>query len=334
LIIAGLATGGIAAGDLLTAGSPRRAVPDAAERYGASHVQHASVLRFQAGFLWGVGTSAYQIEGAVHADGRGASIWDRFSHTPGKTKNGATGDVACDHYHRYEQDLDLMQHLGVQSYRFSIAWPRVLPTGSGRVNQQGLDFYRRLVEGLLRRGIRPLATLYHWDLPQALQDRGGWPARETALRFAAYAEVVVRALGDLVPAWITLNEPWVVANVGYRWGGHAPGLRSPQAAAQAGQHLLLAHGLAVQAFRALHPKNGQIGITLSLTPTYPAADMPQDWAAARLADGFVNRAYLDPVLRGSDPSDVRVVGEPHNTTYDRIPPGDLPVISTPIDSWA
>ena len=199
------------------------------------------------------------------------------------------------------------------------------------MNRTGLDFYRRLAEGLLEREIAPLATLYHWDLPQALQDRGGWPARETALRFAAYVEVVVRALGDLVPAWITLNEPWVIANVGYRWGGHAPGLRSPRAAAQARQHLLLAHGLAVQAFRALHLRNGQIGITLSLTPTYPVADTAQDRSAAWLADGFVNRAYLDPVLRGSDPSDVRVLGEAHNNTYDRIPPGDLPITSTPID---
>ena len=158
----------------------------------------------------------------MRADGRGESIWDRFSHTPGKTKNGATGNVACDHYHRFRQDLDVMQHLGVQSYRFSIAWPRVLPTGSGWVNQKGLDVYRRLVEGLLQRDIRPMATLYHWDLPQALQDRGGWPARETALRFAAYAEVVMRALGDLVPAWITFNEPWVIANEGYRWAATRP----------------------------------------------------------------------------------------------------------------
>ncbi len=337
---AGAAVGGLAASDLLAA-CALPAPPDAAATrasVGAAAPRHADVsstraplLAFPQGFRWGVATSAYQIEGAVRADGRGASIWDRFSHTPGKTKYGATGDVACDHYHRWADDLDLMQRLGVPSYRFSIAWPRVLPNGLGQVNQKGLDFYRRLAEGLLQRNIRPMATLYHWDLPQTLQDRGGWPARDTAQRFASYAEVVFRALGDVVPDWITLNEPWVVANVGYRWGGHAPGVTDAMAAARARQHLLLAHGLAVQSFRATRPARGQIGITLNLSPVYPATATVEDRMAALLTDGFLNRAYLDPVLRGSDPTDVQVSGESTNSAYDRIPAADLPTIHAPID---
>src|SRR5256714_4049813 len=246
-----------------------------------------ALLRFPTGFLWGAATSAYQIEGAVHADGRGESIWDRFSHTPGKILHGNTGDVACDHYHRYRHDLDLMQRLGLRSYRFSIAWPRVQPAGTGRVNQKGLDFYRRLVDGLLQRGIHPMATFYPWDLPQALQDRGGWPNREIAKRFAAYAEVVVHALGDTVSTWITINEPWVVADLGYGSGAHAPGIRDPQQATQANHHLLLGHGLAVQAFRALHLKGSEIGITLNLVPVSAVSLRENDPPAAPGPHGYI-----------------------------------------------
>jgi beta-glucosidase len=260
-------------------------------------------ISFPPGFLLGTATSAYQIEGAVTEDGRGPSIWDTFSHTPGKVYRGDTGDIACDHYHRLESDLDLMASLGYRSYRFSIAWPRVLPAGQGQVNQRGLDFYRRLLSGLHDRGIVPMVTLYHWDLPQALQDAGGWPARDTAARFADYAAVVAAELGDLVPLWITLNEPWVSAFAGHLQGRHAPGAADLSTALRAAHHLLLGHGLAVAALRAGRG-TGQVGITLNLADVAAGSSDPADVAAAERIDGQANRWFLDPVLRGRYPADL------------------------------
>jgi beta-glucosidase len=288
---------------------------------------------FPQGFLWGVATSAYQIEGAVREDGRGESIWDRFSHTPGRTVDGATGDVADDHYHRYAADLDLMRSLGIQSYRFSVAWPRVVPDGAGPVNQKGLDFYRRLVDGLLARHIRPMATLFHWDLPQALQDQGGWESRDTASRFADYADAVFRALGDAVPAWLTLNEPKTVVQEGYIAGVHAPGIADPARAYVALHHMLLGHGLAVQAYRARVARRSDrgIGIALNLSPVYPGDADPGTAAAVALQDGFENRLYLDPILRGTYPADATAALGGAWPSPAIIQPGDLGTIGTPID---
>ena len=281
--------------------------------------------------FFGVATAAYQIEGAVTADGRGESIWDRFAHTPGKIAGGDTGDVACDHYHRWEQDLDLMAALGIESYRFSIAWPRVQPEGRGPANDRGLAFYRRLAEGLRERGIEPVATLYHWDLPQALQDEGGWAARDTTERFAEYAAVTARALSDVVAAWITHNEPNVVTFNGHAEGIHAPGIRDWATALRVSHHLLLSHGLAARALRAALPSGAPVGITLNLHPAWPARDTPEDRAAAVIADGHQNRWFLDPVLRGVYPDDMiehygRTLGPP-----DSVRDGDLPTISEPLD---
>jgi len=290
----------------------------------------AAALRFPAGFRWGVATSAYQIEGAAQVDGRGESVWDRFSHTSGRVQNGDTGDIACDHYHRYEEDLDLMQSLGIQSYRFSIAWPRVFPSGSGAINQRGLDFYKRLIDGLLKRGIQPLPTLWHWDTPQQLEDQGGWVSRDTAQRFAEYADTVFRVFGDSVPAWMTLNEPKTVVTVGYLQGFHAPGFHNPHKAYAAMHHLLLAHGLAVQAFRA-SGAHGQIGIVLNLMPIYAADDDPQAMPAVRVQDGYENRLYLEPVLRGQYPEDMLAVLDHESSVASAIRPGDLALIGAPID---
>lgn len=287
--------------------------------------------KFPTGFIWGSATAAYQVEGAAKEDGRGESIWDRFSHTPGKVKNGDTGDVADDHYHRYEQDLDLMKDLGLQAYRFSVAWPRIFPTGSGPVNQKGLDFYKRLAEATLKRNIRPMATLYHWDLPQALEDKGGWVSRDTAQRFAEYADTVFRALGDQITTWITHNEPWVVAYVGYGWGSHAPGLRDFKKAVQVTHNVLLSHGLAVQALRATNAKNSQVGITLNLSPMYGIKDTPEDKAAAQRYDGFQNRWFLDPVLKGAYPADMLPYYEKKYGPLDYIKPEDLKIINAPTD---
>lgn len=288
-------------------------------------------LKFPADFLWGVATSAYQVEGATQVDGRGNSIWDTFCRIPGKIKNGDTGDVACDHYHRYEQDLDMLAQLKTQTYRFSVAWPRILPTGSGQVNQKGLDFYKRLVEGLLKRNIRPMATLYHWDLPQTLQDTGGWLNRDTAKYFAQYADTVFRALGDQVPGWITHNEPWVVAYVGHAWGTHAPGLTDWGKAIQVTHNLLLSHGMAVQSFRALNLKKAQVGITLNLTQAYPATNSAEDKAAAYRIDGFQNRWFLDPVFKGSYPTDTKAYFEKKYGPMNYIEAQDSQVIAAPVD---
>jgi beta-glucosidase len=278
-------------------------------------------------FRWGAATSAYQIEGAVAEDGRLPSIWDTFCRVPGAIDNGDNGDVACDHYHRWPEDIALMRRLGLDSYRFSIAWPRVLPTGTGKVNAAGLDFYDRLVDGLLAAGITPFATLYHWDLPQALQDRGGWPARDTAYAFAEYAGVVAARLGDRVADWFTLNEPLCSAWIGYLEGKMAPGIRDLELAVRASHHLLLGHGLAMQAVRAASPAAARLGAVFNLSPCEPASDSPDDIAAARRADGHTNRWWLDPLHGRGYPTDM--IEE-----YGVAPPvldGDLDLIAAPTD---
>ncbi len=286
---------------------------------------------FPDNFLWGAATSSYQIEGAWDEDGKGESIWDRFSHTPGKIVDGSTGDVACDHYHRWQEDLDLMQSLGLQAYRFSIAWPRILPQGRGQVNQAGLDFYDRLVDGLLARNITPFVTLYHWDLPQALEDAGGWPDRATAEAFVQYAEVVSARLGDRVKHWITHNEPWVAAFLGYGVGIHAPGARDFQQAAAAAHHLLLSHGWAVPVLRANSPE-ARVGITLNLTDVVPASPSPQDYHAARELDAFLNRWFLDPLYGRQYPADgVAWFEREHQVQPHFVKAGDLETIATPTD---
>ncbi len=279
----------------------------------------------------GAATASFQIEGATHADGRGESIWDRFCATPGAVANGDTGDVACDHYHRWESDLDLMAELGLECYRFSIAWPRVQPDGRGPANAAGLGFYRRLAEGLLERGIEPIATLYHWDLPQALQDAGGWGERDTAERFADYAAIVAAELGDAVSQWITHNEPWVVAFLGHAQGTKAPGLRHWPTALRASHHLLLSHGLALAAMRATLGELAEIGIALNQFPIHPAGPGEADRDAARRMDGHLNRWFLDPLLRGSYPADMVACYEALYGPPESIRDGDLEIIRRPID---
>ncbi|MFI1195610.1 GH1 family beta-glucosidase [Micromonospora sp. NPDC020750] len=292
-------------------------------------LDHGPALTFPPGFLWGAATAAYQIEGAATEGGRAPSIWDTFSHTQGRTVAGHTGDVACDHYHRMPGDVRLMADLGLKSYRFSVSWPRVQPGGSGAANPEGLDFYRRLVDELLGHGIEPWLTLYHWDLPQPLEDAGGWPARDTAARFADYARLVADALGDRVRYWTTLNEPWCSAFLGYGSGVHAPGRTEGADAVRAGHHLMLGHGLAVQALRAARP-DAQLGITVNLYPVDPASAAPADVDAARRIDGLANRFFLDPVLRGAYPEDVRA-DLAAVTDFGHVRDGDLETVSTPLD---
>jgi beta-glucosidase len=280
---------------------------------------------------FGVATAAYQVEGAVRDGGRGESIWDRFCRVPGAVANGDTGDVACDHYHRWREDLDLMAALNVESYRFSIAWPRVQPDGRGPVNGEGIEFYRRLVEGLLERGIEPVATLYHWDLPQARQNAGGWGVRDTAERFAEYARLTAAALGDVVTRWITHNEPWVVAFAGHAYGTKAPGIRDWPTALRAAHHLLYSHGLAVRAIRAEGGPDAEVGITLNLAPARPAGSSEDDRAAALRMDGHMNRWFLDPLLRGRYPEDMVELFERRYGPLAGIEPGDAQVIARPID---
>ena len=277
-------------------------------------------------FLWGAATSAYQTEGAVAEDGRGESIWDRFCATGG-SRNGDSGSVACDFYHRYRDDIALLRDLGATAFRFSIAWPRVLPDGVGTVNQAGLDFYDRLVDALLEAGIRPFATLYHWDLPQPLEDAGGWPARSTTEAFRCYVEAVAARLGDRVSDWITHNEPHVPSWAGYGHGVHAPGRRSVADALAAAHHLLLSHGLAVEVLRR-ESRGSQVGITLDLWPMVPASASSEDVAAAREADGDQNRWFLDPLFRAAYPEDMLELYGPH---IPRIEDGDLATIAAPID---
>jgi len=262
-----------------------------------------SKLRFPEGFIWGVATSSYQIEGAWNEDGKGESIWDRFSHTPGKIEDGTNGDVACDHYHRWREDIALMKSLGIEGYRFSVSWPRILPRGRGEVNQAGLDFYSRLVDGLLEAGISPFLTLYHWDLPQALQDEGGWPARATVEAFAQYADVISRHLGDRVKHWITHNEPAVAGFEGHLTGRHAPGIQDWNAALRAAHHLLLSHGWAVPIIRG-NSRDAEVGIALNLVPAVPASASAADFHACRHFDGYLNRWLLDPLYGRHYPADM------------------------------
>ncbi len=280
-------------------------------------------------FVWGAATSAYQIEGYPLADGAGSSIWHRFSHTPGLTENGDTGDVACEHYRRYATDVALMSALGLKSYRFSIAWGRILPDGTGRVNAKGVDFYSRLVDELLEYGIVPNATLYHWDLPAALDDRGGWLNRDIAQWFAEYASVVFDALGDRVPMWSTINEPWVVSDGGYLYGKLAPGHRILFEAPIVSHNLLRAHGTAIEVFRASNAAGyGRIGIVMNLEPKYPATESLEDLAATARADAYMNRQYLDPLFLGRYPDEMReIFGE----AWPEWPADDMNVIAQPFD---
>jgi beta-glucosidase len=264
----------------------------------------APTRAFPPGFVWGAGTSAYQIEGATTEDGRGPSIWDTFSHTPGRVTDGDTGDVAVDHYHRSAEDVALMTELGLHAYRFSVAWPRIMPTGSGPVNQRGVDFYSRLVDDLLAAGIDPVVTLYHWDLPQALEDLGGWTNRDTAARFAEYAHVVGAALGDRVDLFGTVNEPWCSAFLGYANGVHAPGRTDLALSLQAAHHLNLAHGLGASALRAVLPAGTEVSVTLNLANVRSATDSPEDVDAARAVDAVANRIFLGPILDGQYPADL------------------------------
>ncbi|MFI2346186.1 GH1 family beta-glucosidase [Streptomyces sp. NPDC019443] len=288
-------------------------------------------LRFPAGFRWGTATAAYQIEGAATEDGRTPSIWDTFCRTPGKVRNGDSGDIAADHYHRMREDVALMKQLGVTDYRFSIAWPRVQPTGRGPAVQKGLDFYRRLTDELLKAGIRPVATLYHWDLPQELEDAGGWPQRETARRFGDYAGIMADALGDRVATWTTLNEPWCAAFLGYGSGVHAPGRTSASASLRAAHHFNLAHGLAAQLLHTALPSTSEISLTLNLHAVRPLTDSAADLDAARRIDAVGNRIFLDPVFHGRIPEDL-VRDTAAVTDWAFVQDGDLEVISTPIDS--
>lgn len=282
---------------------------------------------FPPDFRWGVATSAYQIEGAVAEDGRGESIWDRFCEVPGKVRNGDTGAIACDHYHRYREDVALMRELGLNAYRFSVAWPRILPAGRGSVNPQGLDFYDRLVDELLENGIEPFPTLYHWDLPQALEDGGGWTARSVVDAFMEYTEVVVSRLGDRVKNWTTLNEPWVAAWPGYGLGVLAPGRSGESNALAAVHHMLLAHGRAVEIIRRTVPA-ARVGIVLNLIPVYPHSDGEEDQAAARMTDGTENRWFLDPIFRAEYPADILELYSAH---VPEVRAGDMAAISAPID---
>ncbi|BCJ68787.1 GH1 family beta-glucosidase [Polymorphospora rubra] len=286
-------------------------------------------LRFPPGFWWGAATAAYQVEGAVAEDGRTPSIWDTFAATPGRTDRGDTGERAADHYHRYLDDIGLMTRIGLGAYRFSVAWPRVRAAGGG-INPAGLDFYERLVDALLAAGIRPVATLYHWDLPQELEDAGGWTARDTAGRFADYAAAVAGRLGDRVSMWNTLNEPWCSAFLGYGSGGHAPGRRGHRQALTAAHHLLLAHGRAVQALRAAAPRS-HVSVALNAGAVRPVTDTPADHDAARRIDGLLNRLFLDPIFRRGYPADIQA-DTATITDWSYVRDGDLAVIGAPIDA--
>jgi beta-glucosidase len=286
-------------------------------------------LRFPDGFQWGAATASYQVEGAVSEDDRGLSIWDTFCHQPGRVQGGDTGDVACDHYHRWREDIDLMADLGLQTYRFSVAWSRILPFGAGAVNEKGLEFYERLVDRLLEKGIAPALTLYHWDLPQALQDRGGWANRDTARHFADYARILYDRLGDRVTRWITLNEPLVFTMYGHRTGVMAPGIRDLDVTARAVHHAFLGHGMAVQAFRD-SGRRGPIGIT-NANSSYEAADpSPETAAAVELARDFDSRLFHGPVYgRGYPESVLRYYGS--RGAVFPVEPGDMEIIAAPTD---
>jgi beta-glucosidase len=285
-------------------------------------------LYFPPGFTWGATTSAYQIEGAWNEAGKGVSIWDDFVRQPGRIERGETGNIAADHYHRYPQDVALMADLGLKAYCFSVAWTRIQPDGAGPVNMAGLDFYQRLVDELLEHQIEPWLMLYHWDLPLAIQTRGGWAARDTAQRFADYAQIVAHRLGDRVSHWVTHNEPYVISFLGHLTGEHAPGVRDPAVSLRVAHHVLLAHGYGVQALRSILPDDAQIGIILDLYPTYPASNSPEDRQAAVTFDLTRNRLFLDPLLRGQYSDDLlrHLTG-----IFPEVRPGDLEVISQPMD---
>lgn len=281
---------------------------------------------FDEAFLWGAATSAHQIEGSPLADGAGPSNWYRFSHEPGRTHRGETADVACDHYRRWEQDVELMRWLGLSAYRFSVSWSRVMPEGTGAVNREGLDFYERLVDRLLESGISPMVTLYHWDLPAALEDRGGWLSPDAEHWFADYASLLFRTLDDRVPLWVTLNEPWVIVDAGHLFGTHAPGHRSLEEVPRVSMNLLRAHGAAVRAYRATG--RHQIGLVVNLEPKEPASDDPEDVAACKRVDAYMNRAYLDPVLLGTHPPEMPEVFGP---AWNAVAAEDLASVHEPLD---
>lgn len=283
-------------------------------------------IEFPADFVWGAATAAYQVEGSPLADGAGPSIWHRFSHTPGRVRDGDTGDIACDHYRRWPEDIALMRELGLNSYRFSISWSRILPEGRGRVNPAGLAHYERVVDALLEAGIAPHITLYHWDLPAALDDRGGWLNPDIADWFADYAAVLFKALGDRVPMWATLNEPWVIADGGYLHGVLAPGHRSAFEAVIAARNLMRAHGSAVLAYRTLARR--QIGLVVNIEPKYPASDSPADRAATARADAQMNRQFLDPALRGENPPEM---AEVYGEAWADWRPEELALAHQPLD---
>jgi beta-glucosidase len=283
-------------------------------------------ISFPKDFVWGCAASAYQVEGAWNEDGKGPSIWDTFTHTPGKIANGETGDVTVDHYHRYQEDVALMKELGLDAYRFSVAWTRVLPTGTGTINQAGLAFYDRLVDELLKNKIEPYVCLFHWDLPQALQDKGGWPNRDTAYAFADYARVLAECLSDRVKVWMTHNEPWVAALAGHFAGEHAPGIKDPVAGFKALHHLFLSHGLAAEAIRASAKQPVKVGITLNLNPVHPATDARKDRQAAKRMDAALNRVQLDPFFKGTTPMQETMFGK--MVSGSLIKPGDMEKIRT------
>lgn len=296
---------------------------------GTSEESVHTLSQFPSDFVWGVATAAYQVEGAANEGGRGPSIWDTFSHTPGLSRNGDTGDIACDHYHRWESDLNLLSDLGIGSYRLSLSWSRLQPSGEGALNQEGVAFYRSLLKGLGARGIQALVTLYHWDLPQPLEDAGGWPNRQTAYRFAEFTSLVLAELGDLSDEWITINEPWCVSFLGYGTGAHAPGRKNMREAVAAAHHLNLAHGLALKEFRKFD-LGLRVGISNIVTDIVPSSPSQEDELAVARLDAYNNRIFLDPVLLGDYSPIVRSVFEEFGFA-ELIIDGDLELISGPID---
>lgn len=284
---------------------------------------------FPKNFIWGAATASYQTEGAYNEDGKGESIWDRFTHQPNHILNNDTGDIACDHYHLMQEDVKLMRKLGLGSYRFSISWPRILPEGRGQVNDQGLDFYKRLINQLLENEITPMVTLYHWDLPQKLQETGGWANRDTVKYFEQYANILYKELGDVVAKWITINEPWVIAFAGHGVGELAPGIKDQQTALVVAHHLLLAHGMAVQSFHEAN-LSGDIGIALNLTPSHPYSNSIADQETASLQNDFINNWFLDPIFKGKYPEKLYTIY--HNKVGDfAVKEGDLATINQDID---
>jgi len=296
-----------------------------------THNNSTNAVMFPEGFGWGTATASYQIEGAVDADGRTKSIWDTFSHEPGRIKDGTNGDRACDHYNRWEEDVSLIAELGAPFYRFSLAWPRLQPGGTGPLNQAGIDFYARLADSLREKGVTPWVTLYHWDLPQELEDAGGWPNRDTAYRLADFGAAVYEVLGDHIDIWTTLNEPLCSSLLSYADGEHAPGRQEPASAVRAAHHLLLGHGLTMQRWNKVRKPGHEFGITINLSPVIPMSDTPEDLDAARRVDGVTNRLFLDPVLKGEYPADVIEDLKPL-MDFSHVKDGDLEIIHQPMDA--